>query len=1790
MLMGKQGDMRRRMRGLVLTTVLIISIMVIIPSFPEHGEAVVPRFTRPNVLIDQGSGSPMAPDNGGPSIAHDLNGTLHAAWSDRRTGRWGIYYAHSYDGGTTWIDEKKIDGFNTTDNFAPSIAVDTTRGPYSGRIYVVWQYRDLPFADIYFILSTDGGANWTNKRRIDTAGSAVGSTSPQVVVNTDGRVYAAFEDSRYDDLNIFAAKSEDGGVTWFREVRVSPSYNDDDDFSLMANGDVYLAWKATRIRKKGPHDSYLMFAYSSTLGVTWNSERIIPIPAGDEDAYSISITVGDPWVAGVPTVHVAWVMVSADFESSVVYSQSLDYGETWSSLVRVDDAPQGPAYTHSSVNIVQSSNVLYVFWADDRNGDSDIFISWSEDNGMSWSDGLDNNNDLRVDDTDENAASGDDASDQLLPSVVATRTGVYIVWSDDRDLVAHHVYFATFEFNVLITEIRDSPDGLEQIEIHNQGSKLVDLTGWSLHIDGIAIPLDPLTSISSGAYLTIGDDSGTSDLVVDITLGDEGGTVQLFDSSGLLRDDISYGQLGPVPDPLDSESVARVVVNSTYSGFWTRSIVPTFSSSNTGLPPVRDSMLVLNEVVFNTGNPNDRFIELFLREGTSIDLTGHTLVGDAPYTLPVVVLTATTPYYIVRAAMAPALFGLMDAPGDNIYLYNPSEALMDMVGWSSLHTQDASMMRIPDGFGTPDGYNDTSSAAAGWQFDRIPSLSLILIGAKQTKSGDPGDHVVFSLNVTNSGTVATYVNIEARSSPLGWSFTLLESDGVTLLTDSPGDPDSIPDVGLLPPASRIEIKVAVDIPVALPSQSWDKCQVTATDSSDSRVSSSTILTTNIYAHVFPLAYSNPKTIFLDGSPIRFQPQETTLTIRIAGRGTAAAIPKPQDTVLLIDSSGSMGTNDPSNLRKTASKHYVDLLVVPDRAAVVDFDSDAFLVGGDHLSSNYPLIKSNIDLIDSSGGTDIYLALIEGNNELIDYGDSTHIWIEILLTDGHGGSAANILAEAQRAAANGIIIYTIGLGNNINEPLLRDVADITGGMYMKALVAEDLDAIYQAIGESVRTLAGYDDNTTDDIPMVNVFLPSYINYVPGSGDPTPDYIGQIGGKTNLQWNVTRLSLNETWTARLNVTSNLAGTNISAMSYPDSMVTYIRYDDTHANMSFPAPLIDVIAPILYPDLIIVPSDISLSLPPFIEETPLYVNATIHSIGDIPSNVTTVRYHNGPPPSPQIGSDQPLSPINVGATETVSVLWTPTNPGNYKVCIVIDPDDLLVELNESNNMACIDLSVDLKPDYVPFEPMPTMPIILGLSKDVDLSIAVLNQRAGNATSISTVAFFNESTPLAPFAQFTVPALVGNTNTSSFTSRWTAPATSGTYRIVACMDYNNVLVEYNEDNNNFTWIIQVVDGPITTLDIGLPSHVSNATYITSSTPLGLSVTDRSGLGITRTIYRIDGGAWQDFAMTGPFALTVEGSHTLEWYSEDNAGNIELSSSMGLIVDDTPPVVYIDISQPMYVTTIIFITSASEVNLSASDRGLIPVGLRTIEYRIDGGAWNTYTAPFTLIEADGYHTIMYTAKDLLENIERTHTINVVLDNTPPVTTIQPSSGNYTVDTLIILTAIDEGCGLNVTLYRIDDGGWTEYNGGFRLPIGEWNITYKSSDYLANQETEKTLPVVIRDVSVEPPEMNYKPIVALIFAFILLLLGIWSANQRPWKDKKDQKAMFKAFCVVSLPFLVTEVATGVVSLLTGLLSIPPLLGIGMIVDLLILLIGAAVAVHRFKKKPLQSEKEEVKAR
>lgn len=150
----------------------------------------------------------------------------------------------STDGGVTLAPPVTVGSFEGIPSsfgakWIPWVAVDTSNGPFAGRLYVVWLTAIEERMQIALSYSTDKGKSWSapvsvNDDRARSSASALDSTSsrpgphhamPLVAVNDNGVVGVAWYDRRGFAHNFgfyvrFAA-SFDGGQTFTPSVRVS---------------------------------------------------------------------------------------------------------------------------------------------------------------------------------------------------------------------------------------------------------------------------------------------------------------------------------------------------------------------------------------------------------------------------------------------------------------------------------------------------------------------------------------------------------------------------------------------------------------------------------------------------------------------------------------------------------------------------------------------------------------------------------------------------------------------------------------------------------------------------------------------------------------------------------------------------------------------------------------------------------------------------------------------------------------------------------------------------------------------------------------------------------------------------------------------------------------------------------------------------------------------------------------------------------------------------------------------------------------------------------------------------------------------------------------------------------------------------------------------------------------------------------------------------------------------------------------------------------------------------------
>ena len=201
-----------------------------------------------------------------------------------------------------------------------------------------------------------------------------------------------------------------------------------------------------------------------------------------------------------------------------------------------------------------------------------------------------------------------------------------------------------------------------------------------------------------------------------------------------------------------------------------------------------------------------------------------------------------------------------------------------------------------------------------------------------------------------------------------------------------------------------------------------------------------------------------------------------------------------DIVLIMDISSSMLAQDfkPDRLEvsKTVAKEFVDKRV-HDRIGLVVFAGESFTQCP--LTTDHRVVKDFLDGLQCGlleDGTAIGMGLASAVNRLKD--SEAKSKVVILLTDGVNNSGyIKPITAAEIAQELETKVYTIGVGTRgqalspvrrrsdgryifgmanveIDERLLNDIADMTGGKYYRATDGASLEAIYSEIDQLEKT--------------------------------------------------------------------------------------------------------------------------------------------------------------------------------------------------------------------------------------------------------------------------------------------------------------------------------------------------------------------------------------------------------------------------------------------------------------------------------------------------------------------------------------------------------------------------------------------------------------------------------------------------------------------------------------------------------------------------------------------------
>ena len=182
-------------------------------------------------------------------LAVGKDGAVYVTWlrcqraqSHCAHNRASLYFSRSSDGGNTWstplvMITPKLAPASCGAYFGclphtgvrvseiPAIDVDTSAGPFAGRLYTVfytWMGSDM---QVEVISSSDHGATWSTPVPVTSGTLAWDEFFPWLTVNSSGVVGVTWLDRRTDpqhrQYEAFAAVSHDGGASFGSNVRIA---------------------------------------------------------------------------------------------------------------------------------------------------------------------------------------------------------------------------------------------------------------------------------------------------------------------------------------------------------------------------------------------------------------------------------------------------------------------------------------------------------------------------------------------------------------------------------------------------------------------------------------------------------------------------------------------------------------------------------------------------------------------------------------------------------------------------------------------------------------------------------------------------------------------------------------------------------------------------------------------------------------------------------------------------------------------------------------------------------------------------------------------------------------------------------------------------------------------------------------------------------------------------------------------------------------------------------------------------------------------------------------------------------------------------------------------------------------------------------------------------------------------------------------------------------------------------------------------------------------------------------
>lgn len=176
-----------------------------------------------------------------------------------------------------------------------------------------------------------------------------------------------------------------------------------------------------------------------------------------------------------------------------------------------------------------------------------------------------------------------------------------------------------------------------------------------------------------------------------------------------------------------------------------------------------------------------------------------------------------------------------------------------------------------------------------------------------------------------------------------------------------------------------------------------------------------------------------------------------------------SLAEPCSVALVVDVSGSMADAGKMTAVQAGLRAFADRLRRDDEIALVTFSTAAQVVEPRRRRGDGRWLQDAIERLTPSGNTNLHAGLMAGLGELASGHDGRRSRRIIVLTDGIANTGVTapdqIVVDATRRAENTIDITTIGVGQDLDVPLLQRLADGARGLFHFVSDAADVQKVF-----------------------------------------------------------------------------------------------------------------------------------------------------------------------------------------------------------------------------------------------------------------------------------------------------------------------------------------------------------------------------------------------------------------------------------------------------------------------------------------------------------------------------------------------------------------------------------------------------------------------------------------------------------------------------------------------------------------------------------------------------------